>query len=198
MISAWLTYDSGWLKKTFTRMLIPGVLFFAASCNNDPEQIKALTGGHGRQEDHAEGVEVIYSKQGKIKMRLFADEFVQNNLAKPAYIDLNSHLKAVFYDDSGAVESVLTADSSRYYENEGNVLVWDSVQITRKQGERLNTDELVWNNSIEKFFTEKPVRITTPDEVLYGNGMEANRDFTWYQILKPTGTVAVNKGEVPK
>jgi LPS export ABC transporter protein LptC len=196
MINGGSKYD--YLKKTFTRMLFPGVLFLMAACNNDPEQIKALTSIRSRQEDKAEGVTVIYSKEGKIRMRLFADEFVRNANARPPYIDLNSHLKAEFYNDSGEVESVLTADSSRYYETEGNILVWDSVQIVRKKGEQLNTDELIWNNSIEKFFTEKPVRITTPNEVLYGNGMEANRDFTWYQILKPTGTVAVNKGEMPK
>ena len=41
-------------------------------------------------------------------------------------------------------------------------------------------------------------KITTPSEILYGNGMEANRDFTWYKITHPTGTVQVNKGEVPQ
>jgi hypothetical protein len=42
------------------------------------------------------------------------------------------------------------------------------------------------------------VRITTPTEVLYGNGMEANSDFTWYQITNTKGTVQVNKGEMPQ
>jgi len=180
-------------------MLLPGILFFTiAACKNDPDQIRALTGQGNKQEDRAEDVTVIYSKEGKLKMRLFAHQFVRNEYAKPPYIDMNRNLKVEFYNDSGAVENILTADSSRYYIAQGNVLVWDSVQIVSKKGERLNTSELIWNESIQKFFTEKPVTITTPTEVLYGNGMEANSDFTWYQITNPKGTVQVNKGEVPQ
>ena len=102
-----------------------------------------------------------------------------------------------FFNDSGELEHVLTADSCRYYELQGNILVWGNVQIVSTKGEQLNTEELIWNQSIQKFFTEKPVKITTGTEVLYGRGMEANQDFTWYQILNPTGSVQVKKGEMP-
>ena len=179
-------------------LLFPGVLFFAiTACRNDPNQIRALTGKGNMQEDRAQDVTIIYSKDGKISARLFAHEFARNENAKPPYINMNNGLKAEFYDDSGMVENVLTADSSWYNEAKGDILVWGNVQIISKKGEQLNTQELVWNQSIERFFTEKPVKIVTPTEVLYGNGMEANRDFSWYQITNPKGTVQVNKGEVP-
>ncbi len=183
-----------------TRIVFPGVLFvaIASSCNNDPEEIKALTGHTNKSEDRAEDVTIIISKQGKFKMRLFAHQFIRNTGAKHPYVDMNNDIRAEFYNDSGIVESTLTADSSRYYEDQGNILVWDSVKIVRKAGETLTTDELIWNNSIEKFFTEKEVRIVTANETLYGIGMEANRDFSWYQILHPSGTVRVNKGEMPQ
>ena len=185
---------------TITRILFPGVLFILLStvaCKNDPEQIRALTGKGNAQEDRAQDVTIIYSKDGKVNARLFAHEFVRNETAKPAYIDMNRGLKVEFYNDSGTIDNVLTADSSRYYDAQGNILVWGNVHIVSKKGEQLNTEELVWNQSIEKFFTEKPVKITTPTEVLYGNGMEANRDFSWYQITNPKGTVQVNKGSMP-
>ena len=187
------------ILKQIARKILPGVLFCAvAACKNDINDIRALTGKGNIQEDRAEDVTIIYSKKGKITGRLFAHEFARNEYAKPPYVDMNRGLKVEFYNDSGEIENVLTADSSRYYETLGNILVWDSVQIISKKGEQLNTSELVWNESIQKFFTEKPVKITTPTEVLYGDGMEANKDFTWYQITKPTGTVQVNKGEVPQ
>ena len=179
-------------------MIIPGVLFISiAACKNDPNDIKALAPHAGGQEDRAKDVTFIYSKEGKVKMRVSARDFVRNEGAKPPYIDMNNHLKAEFFDDSGQVDNVLTADSCRYYEAQGNVLVWDSVHIVSRNGKQLNTDELIWNQSIQKFFTEKPVRITTPTEVLYGDGMEANSDFSWYQITKPKGTVKVKKAEMP-
>jgi len=180
-------------------MLIPGILFFAVlSCKNNPDEIRALTGQRNKQEDHAEDVTIIYSKEGKVNMRAFAHDFIKNETARRPYIDMNNNLKVEFYNDSGIVQDVLTADSSRYYEAQGDMIIWDSVQIITKKGEKLNTDELIWNAAIQKFFTEKPVRITTATEILYGNGMEANSDFTWYKITHPKGTVQVSKGEVPQ
>ena len=169
-----------------------------AACKNDPAEIRALTGQTNMQEDRARGVTFLYSQDGNVKMRIYAKVFVRNNNAKRPFIDMNNGLKMEFFDDSGNVSDVLTADSSRYYELQRDFIVWDSVQIVSRKGERLNTDELIWNESAQKFFTEKPVVITTNNEVLYGNGMEANRDFTWYRILKPRGSVQVDKGEVPK
>ena len=184
---------------TITRILIPGVLFCAAlSCKNNPDDIRALTGKNNRQEDHAEDVTVIYSKEGKINMRIFAHDFVRNESARRPYIDMNNALKVEFYNDSGVIQDVLTADSSRYYEAQGDMIIWDSVKIITNKGEQLNTDELIWSAGIQKFFTEKPVRIKTATEVLYGNGMEANSDFSWYQITHPKGSVQVEKGEVPQ
>ena len=185
---------------TITRMIIPGVLFMVSgACKNDRNEIRALTGRGNKMEDRATDVTLLYSKDGKLKMRAFAHDFVRNEYANPAFIDMNSGLKAEFFDDSGHVEHVLTADSSRYYTLKGDVIVWDSVQVkSRKSGQQLNTAELIWSNAIQKFFTEKPVRIASKEEVLYGDGMEANSDFSWYKITKPRGTVEVNKGEIPK
>ena len=193
-----MTWCNKYLNK-FTRMIIPGVLFLGAlACKNDPDQIRALTGRGVVQEDRATEVTVIYSQDGNVKMRLFAHSFVRNTAAKRPYIDMNRGLKMEFYNDSGVVEDVLTADSSRYYETQRDFIVWDSVKLVTKKGEMLTTEEMIWNEQIQKFFTEKPVVIHTNSEVLYGNGMEANRDFSWYRIIHPTGTVQVNKGELPQ
>ena len=183
------------LLNTITRIIVPGVLFLVFfACKNDPKQIQLLTGKGNFHEDRAQDITGIYSKKGKIQARLFAHEYVKNEAAKPPFTDLNGHIKVEFYNDSGSVQNILTADSCRIYDVEGNVLMWGNVVIITMKGEQLNTEELVWNNSIQKIFTEKPVKITTGGEVLYGNGLEANQDFSWYQITNPKGSVQVQKG----
>jgi LPS export ABC transporter protein LptC len=168
-------------------------------CKNDPEKIKLLTGKNLFHHDKADDVTMIYSKNGKVKGRLFAHEYIKNPGAKPPYTDLNGRLRVEFFSDStGELEHLLTADSCRIYDAQQNIVVWGNVQITSTKGEKLNTEELIWNNSIERFFTEKPVKITTGTESLEGTGLEANQDFTWYRILHPKGAVQVKKGEVPQ
>lgn len=187
-----------WLLNTITRMIIPGVLFCAIpACKNDPKEIQSLTGKNNIHEDKAEDITGIYSKKGKITARLFAHEYIKNETAKPPYTDLNTHIKVEFYNDSGVLNNTLTADSCRVYDASRNVLMWSNVQVLTAKGEKLEAQELIWNSTIERIFSEKPVTITTNGQVLHGNALEANQDFTWYQIINPKGSVQVQKGEMP-
>ena len=183
-----------------TRTLLPGILLFtmAIGCKNDPKEINALVTKGAQQEDKAEDVTILYSDNGHVKMKLYAKEFVKNDVAKPPYTDMRKGLKVEFFNDSMQVESTLDAKYARYYEKQGNILIRDSIVIVNKKGEKLNTEELVWNQSAKKLFTEKFVKITTPTQVMYGDGLEANEDFTWYRILNPKGIVAVDKKEIPE
>lgn len=175
------------------------VVTIAASCKNDPEEINALVNKHAAQEDKADSVMIIYSERGNAKIRMYATEFIRNEIARPPYVDMRKGLKVEFFEDTtGRVESTLTAQYARWYEGKGNVLIRDSVVVVNKKGETLRTEELIWNQNVKKFYTEKFVRIHTPDQVMYGDGLEANEDFSWYRIKNPKGVVRVDKEEMPE
>ena len=174
------------------------LIVLLSACKNDPKEIDALVGKQSIQEDKADEVTIIYSEHGKSRIRMFATEFIRNEIAKPQYVDMRKGLKVEFFDDSMNVESTLTAMYARRYEGKGNVLIRDSVVVVNKKGETLRPEELIWNQNVRKFYTEKFVRINTPDQVMYGDGLEANEDFTWYRIKNPKGTVRVNKEEMPE
>jgi len=184
-----------------SRILFPGVLFLlllAASCKNDPKEIDALVGKNTMQEDKADDVTILYSEDGHTKVRLYAKEFVRNEIAKPPFTDMKKFLKVEFFDDSLHITSTLTAKYGRIYEEKENALIRDSVVVVNNKGETLKTEELVWNQAARKFYTEKNVQINTPTQTIFGEGLEANEDFSWYQIKKPKGVVQVNKNEMPE
>jgi len=181
-----------------TPILFGGLLFLALpSCSNSMKEVNELISPGKAQEDRGIDVTVLYSKDGKIQARLFTHELIRNDNAKPPFADMKNGMKVEFFDDSSKVKNTLTARSARWYTQEGNILIRDSVKIVNDKGEMLETSEMVWNQTIKKFFTEKDVSITTPTQVIYGKGMEANQDFSLYQITKITGMVRVKKEEVP-
>lgn len=180
------------------RIFLPGFLFLLVfSCKNKPSEIHDLLGKVNFTEDKAEGVVIIFSEHGKVKARLFATEFIINEHAKPPFMDARKGLRIESYDDSTQVQSTLTAKYARYYMQQGNILIRDSILVVNKKGERLATEELVWNENLKKFYTEKFVRIKTPTQVMFGDGLEANQDFTWYRITNIKGVMQVNKSDVP-
>ena len=185
------------------RNILSGILFWfvllLVSCKNTNEEIENLTGtSKAHQLDKATDVTMYYSDKGQLKAVIFAKEFIRNEAAKPAYADIKKGLKVEFYNDSLKIESTLTAKSARMYEVEGNVIVRENVVVVNKKGEQLNTEELVWNQKLDKFYTNKKIKITTPpNQVLYGDGLEANADFSWYKTENLRGNIAVDGKDVP-
>lgn len=62
-----------------------------------------------------------------------------------------------------------------------------------KKGEKLNTEHLIWNEDSAKIYTDEFVKITTTDEIIMGEGMEANQDFSKWKIYKIRGTINVKE-----
>ncbi|MBS1781762.1 MAG: LPS export ABC transporter periplasmic protein LptC [Bacteroidetes bacterium] len=181
-------------KRWLCLLLFTGFLF---SCKNKTSEINELLAKSVFAEDKADEVVIIFSEDGKVKGRLFATQFIINEQAKPSFMDARKGLRIESFDDSTNLQSTLTAKYARYYPQQGNILIRDSIIVVNKKGERLQTEELVWNDKLKKFYTGKPVTIKTNTQTMYGDGLEANQDFTWYQITNIKGVMQVNKTEIP-
>lgn len=176
--------------------LISGCFFFTA-CENDEEAVKNL-GAKKIGTEEAKDVVITFTTAGKTKAILRSPVMlrVQDTVT---YIEFPKTLAVDFYNDSGIVESKLTALYARYRESHNVVYLRDSVKVINNKGEKLNTDELYWdrNRTGWEFYTEKPVRIRTLTQIIDGIGMEASQDFKQRVIYKVTGTVTVPAAQFP-
>jgi hypothetical protein len=181
----------------FKRGLALASLFWL-SCGNPKTDIEEIVTKDLLKVDKAYNVEILYSERSKVVAKMYASEFIRNESRQPPFTDVKKGLKVEFFDDSLKVKTVLTSKEARYYESEGNVVVSDSVVVKNEKDEVLETEELVWNQTIKMYYTDKFVKVTTPQQIIYGRGLEANEDFSWYQIHNIRGTVLVDKKEVPQ
>ncbi len=173
------------------------ILLLTTSCKNDLKKIHQTIDKSMLNTERADSVTILYSKEGVTKAQLFAQTFNHVQDAKPPYIEMKTGLRVLFYNDSMQLQSTLLAKYGRYFEQSGNVLVRDSVVVYNLKKEQLNTEELIWNEKLQKFYTEKFVKITTPTQIIYGNGLESNQNFSDYTILKVKGIIGVNKSALP-
>jgi hypothetical protein len=177
--------------------MIGSILLLNASCKNDLKKIQQTIDRSMLNTERADSVTIIYSKEGITKAQLFAKTFNHVQDAKPPYIEMKNGIRVLFYNDSMNLQSTLLAKYGRYFEQSGNVLVRDSVVVYNIKKEQLNTEELIWNEKLQKFYTDKFVKITTPTQIIYGNGLESNQNFSDYTILKMKGIIGVNKSSLP-
>ena len=92
--------------------------------------------------------------------------------------------------------STLTAQSGVYDHTKEIVVVRDSVRLYNyKKDQTLETEELTWNKLDSTIRTDKQVLVSSPKELLTGKGLITKQDFSYFEILNPTGRIIIKKEE---
>lgn len=177
------------MASEFLRYIAFAFLLFAfASCENDIETVNLIGGLRNKPLESGKDVELIYSDSAKVKVKVFAPQMDRYTDDEPRR-EFPKGVKVEFYDDELNVKSRLTSNYGIQHEREKRVEVKNDVVVVNEKGEQLNTEHLIWDEETGKIYTDAFVRITTPEEVIFGDGLEANQDFTQYKIRNIKGTI---------
>jgi len=168
-----------------------------SSCENDLSKLPGNNALKDLENDRASDVTFIYSEQGKTRAKLHTKEFIGNETAKPPYIDFLKGVKMDMYNEQLLVESTITARTARYYTVPQNVIARDSVVVKNVKGDILQTEELIWNKKLQRFYTDKFVRMTINGQPSWGYGLEATEDLSYVRIKNQRGTIPVNEKDIP-
>jgi LPS export ABC transporter protein LptC len=157
-------------------------------CENKLEDVKNLNLYQDVPVNITRDVEIIYSDSGKIKLLLRAP--VLNSFeGNDPYAEMPEGLKVFFYDDNMNITSYLTAKYAISYERKKIMEAKKDVVIVNEKRERLNTEHIIWDQNERKIVSKKFVKITTPDKILFGDGLESDETFTDWVIMRPSGQI---------
>lgn len=143
---------------------------------------KPYTGPLGVLKD----INTIYTDQAEELIALKAaeqQEFQSGDREFPKGIEIT------FYENNKP-SSKMTANKAYYtkatnmYKGVGNVVVQSLTS-----DDKLESEELNWNPKTKKVTTDKFVRIENKDEILTGDGLEADQDFKKYKFKNPKGII---------
>jgi LPS export ABC transporter protein LptC len=198
------------VSSTYKLVFVVLALGGALTACNDKTTVKPAAAGRPRQVIPEEVTDMngllsepVVASTGKlgakVKGKLTAPYMLRYDLTDTPYAEFPRSLHVDFYNDSLNTESQVDALYGKYYSSLDKIFLRDSVVVKNlRKGDTLRCKELWWDQHTEKFYTDKPVRIYTPDKILYGTGMEADQNFRWYTITKLTGTVLTAGSAIPK
>lgn len=168
------------------------------SCENDLKEVAALTQKPKLlPTESAKQVDMIYSDSGKATARLNAPLMLHYTLGvKEPYEELPQGIYVEFYDDSNKVKSILKSNYAIRYEQTKKMEAKYQVEVINENGEKLNTEHLIWDEEKKKIRSDEFVKITTKKEIIMGDGLEADQDFSEWEILKVKGVIKVNESEI--
>lgn len=176
-------------------MAICCAVFFFTSCNNSLEEAKLITSRANVNIETGKDVVINYSDNGVVRIKAMGPKATRFNAEKP-YLEFSEGIKIEFYNAAREKESTLTAKRATAVENSHSMTARDSVVVINNKGETLNTDELIWDEEKKIIYSNSFVKIATADEILYGNGMTANENFSDYEIKHITGKIKVKTSEL--
>ena len=159
-----------------------------ASCEPDIQKVQLIAEKDKLPLESADNVELLYSDSARVKVKLTAGR-MERYVGEDPYLELPKGVVVLFYNDSLEVKSSLRANYAVRYENRNIMEARNDVVVINEKGEKLNTEHLIWDEKESKIYSDEFVKITTGDEIIYGNGFEANEDFTRYKIFNIKGTI---------
>ena len=180
---------------TIIYMVIPMLLAFGIlySCENDVNEIESLSNNKKTPVSSGKNVSFIYSEKANVKVKVTAPLMEEYGEEENKYMEMTKGIKVLFYDSLNNVSSTLTSNYAIHRVSKNIMEAKDDVVVVNDMGEVLNTEHLIWLEDSSKIYTEEFVKITTEDEIIMGEGMEANQDFTKWRINKIKGTINIKE-----
>jgi LPS export ABC transporter protein LptC len=195
-----LDLDNNLLTKRFKRamvLLFGAIALFVLSCKNDMQKVSVYATELNLPTQSAKNISVEYTDTGKLQLKFSTTVLEYFDKVEEPYYEFPEGVEVIFYDEFEEVKSIITANYSIYYENPQLWEARDSVVARNIQtGEKLETEELFWDQVKKQIYSTVFTKITNEDGVYYGEkGFEAAQDLSSYRLIGSSGTVRVQDDE---
>ncbi len=168
--------------------------FLLIACNDDVKTGKDSVSKKDALIENAKNVELLYSDSAIVRIRVQGARLLNHISRENPHEEFPDGVKIDFFDGQQKQTSVLTGKYAIRYPSKNQVIIRDScVWKSISSQEKLESFELIWDENLQKVYSNKLVVITTPTEKIWGYGFETNQDFTRWKINKPQGRLAVDK-----
>lgn len=171
------------------------LLFFCA-CTNDIREVMALPMNKKAPSQVGDSVTLLYTDSAQLKIVMKANRMLvfNKNVSEPFTV-LSKGVFVTFYDQHEKISSTLKANYGVRFDQSKRMEARYAVEVVNKEGKKLETEKLIWDEASKRIYTDAPVKITTDKEIIMGKGLESNQDFTRYSLKEITGTIKIKSNE---
>lgn len=187
-------------NKLQVRMLIISILilYILISCNNEKKEV--IDQPFDREiipsiED--DSVTMFISDSGVIRYKVLTDKWQIFDGAKDPHWFFPEGLYIERFNPLFMTEATIKADTAWNYTLRKTWRLKGNVFIKNIKNETFNTEELFWDEKVQKIYSDKYIEIKRPNKLeLKGFGFESNTNMTEYKIFRPHDTnLYVNENE---
>ena len=179
---------------TYSNIYIIGIfLLLTISCKNDIQNVVKVEAVEKLPELLGNDIVLRQSENGEVVLSIFAKKFVKFSNETKKYTEFPEGIEVVHFSKFPDTLSKISAnyavnyDEKEIWEAKGNVIAKNT------KNEILNTEYLVWDQKKRIIYSNKHVQVTTPNDIIMGQGFESDEQFNNWKITKVTGIFTLDE-----
>ncbi len=134
-------------------------------------------------------ITTVYNDSGKVQLILKAPLIEMFSNDDSPYSEFREGIYVVFYEGKKDSSGYATAKYAKYTDKKKLWELRDSVVIINGSNDRLETEQLFWDQEKDLIYTDRFVKIINEDQTLMGTGFESDIRLNKRKIKSPSGPI---------
>lgn len=165
------------------------------SCENSLDKVKEFIDTDTINGVLAYNITMTRSDSGMVQAKLIAP-IMHNIDGDSAILEFPKGFTAYLYEGDTSATSRISANYGIRYDKQELMLAKSNVVVKNLDTkETLFTETLYWNQNTQKIYTQNPVKIVSPDKIIFGDSLNANEGFTQRVIHGMRATLEIEDNE---
>jgi LPS export ABC transporter protein LptC len=167
------------------------LMLFLSSCNKKIDKIKkieilTLPSLTVRNDT------TVFDDSGKVQLIMSFRLMETYDNADIPYSEFPEGINVVFYDGQKDPVGSVTSHYARYINKKSLWELKDSVVVINQTNDKLETEQLFWDQSKDNIYTDRFVKMTNDEQIVMGTGFESDTHLNRRRIKNPSGTIYVS------
>lgn len=197
MLSAKSRIFTRFTMKIHASIAILIAVFLIAGCSRTEEEKQYLKNiqdtGPVRE---AFNVRFLFSEQAVLQAELEAPHALEIKEEEEDIRVFDQGMHLIFYTPEGEKKSDMTSDNAKFRNQFKEAEIWGNVVMVNEKGDKMETERLFWDKLEDRLYTPEFVKIRTESEIIFGDSMVSNTDFTDYRIYNIRGAISLKDEEL--
>lgn len=143
----------------------------------------------------SDSLTMVFSTNGEKEYRFWTPLMERYEFAKDPYMEFRYGINIITYDSLGGEASRLRADYAIFYEKRELWETRGNVVGVSADGRELHTQQLFWNQKIDKVYSNVDSRIVDGYDEFVGEGFESDSEFKEWIFKESEGRMWVESDD---
>lgn len=159
-------------------LFFPVMLAWLISCSPPEVDYSSIAGEMKVAVETTRDVIILYSDSAELRIRISGPESKRYTRGYSTEEEFPDGVYVEFFNAEGVVNAWLKSDYAIRKEKDKVVIAQRNVVLENISGERIEGEELIWDEREREIYSNRFVKITRGDEVVYGYAFRSDENFT--------------------